>query len=669
MIMPSSVCRLHLSKLSAIVRTLGHFNASSLAQPNLELLQGCLRRPNPIPDLSKAFNVYSCNVEITNLGGYGKVKEARNLFDQMPERDAVSYASMINVYLKNHDLPNAEKLFQTMPTSSLVAESSMINGYVKAGHIYEARKVFDRMENRNVYSWTSLISGYFSCGQVEEGRRLFNHMPVKNVVSWTTVLLGYVRNSMIDEARHVFDLMPERNTVSCTVMIKAFVGNDQLDEALDLFNNMPQRNLYTWNIMLSGYLNANRVSEAIELFNSMPQRNAISWTTMVTGLADNNMVELARGYFDRMPNKDVAAWNAMITSYVHEGLMTEASELFYLMRERNIVTWNAMIGGYAKSGSRGEALKHVILMLRFCFRPNATTITSVLSSCEGMMELMQAHVLVISHGFDHDTLVANVLVTMYSRNGDVTYARLVFEHLGAKDAVSWTAMILAYSNHGYGHYALQVFARMLRSGAKPDEITFVGVLSACNHAGLVVKGQRLFNSMNLAYDLKPNGQHYSCLVDILGRAGLVDEATRVVCEEMPACEQDAAVLGALLGAYRLHGGDVRMANRIGKELLELEPASSGAYVLLANVYATHGKWEEFAQVRKKMKERRVKKVPGFSQIEVKGRSHIFFVGDRSHPQAAEIYGLLQEKLLPQICEMGYSKGNSSFFCSHQISES
>ncbi|PQQ05524.1 pentatricopeptide repeat-containing protein [Prunus yedoensis var. nudiflora] len=204
------------------------------------------------------------------------------------------------------------------------------------------------MANKNVYSWTSLISGYFSCGQVEEGRRLFNHMPVKNVVSWTTVLLGYARNSMIDEARHVFDLMPERNTVSWTVMIKAFVGNDQL------------------------------VRHSI---SSIICRNV----TYILGIS------CSQGVLHRMPNKDVAAWNAMITSYVHEGLMTEASELFYLMRERNIVTWNVMIGGYAKSGSRGEALKYVILMLRFCFRPNATTITSMLSSCEGMMELMQAH--------------------------------------------------------------------------------------------------------------------------------------------------------------------------------------------------------------------------------------------------------------------------------------
>ncbi|KAL6200833.1 hypothetical protein ACLB2K_024548 [Fragaria x ananassa] len=603
-------------RLPAVIQTLRQYNSCAQVEPNY-------LNSNSIeagPDLSCSYT-YSCNCEITKLGRCGKVKDARHLFDNMPQPDAVSYASMINVYLKNHDLPSAERLFQAMPTSNVVAESAMISGYAKAGRIGDARQVFDRMENRNVYSWTSLISGYFSCGQVDEARRLFGHMPVKNAVSWTTMILGYARNNMVDEARHVFNLMPERNTVSWTVMIKALIDNDQFDEALSIFNDMPQRNLYSWNIIIFVLLIANRASEAIKLFDSMPCRNAISWTTMVTGLAHNNMTQLAREYFDRLPNKDVAAWNAMIAAYVDQGLVAEAAELFSLMHERNVVTWNLMIDGYTKSGSKEEALKHLILMLRFCFRPNGTTI-----------------------------------VTMYSRNGDVTSARFVFDHLREKDMASWNAMVSAYSNHGYGHHALQVFAHMLRSGTKPDEITFVGVLSACSHAGLVNKGQRVFNSMSHVYDIVPKAQHYSCLVDILGRAGLVDEATKVV-RMMPASEKDAAVLGALLGAYRFHG-DIRMASLIGEALQELEPGSAGGYVLLATIYAARGKWDEFARVRKKMKERKVNKVPGFSQIQVKGRSHVLYARDRSHPQAAEIWGLLQEKLLPHMWEMRYSKYRS-----------
>ncbi|CAK9169785.1 unnamed protein product [Ilex paraguariensis] len=600
-------------------------------------------------------SIYNGNSRIISLGRLAKVDEARRMFDEMPHRDIVSYASMITVYLKHNDLLQAEQLFRAMPEWNIVVDSAMVNGYAKAGRMDEAQGIFDNMPERNVFSWTSLISGYLRSGRVHEARQLFERMPEKNVVSWTTVVLGYARNGLIDQARTVFDQMPEKNVVSWTAMMKAYVENFQIDEALKLFHQMPLRNIYSWNIVIHGFLDEFRVNEAIQLFISMPRRNAVSWTTMVTGLARTGSTKLARQYFDQMPKKDTAAWNAMITAYADEGLMAMAIELFNLMPERNTVTWNAMIDGYARNGPEGEAFKYLILMLRCCIRLNETTLTSLLTSCESI-QLLQAHSLVVRLGFECETSLINALVTMYSRSGDVSSAWLAFENLEAKDIVSWTAIIVAYSSHGYGTLSLQAFARMLRSGTKPDEITFVGVLSACSHAGLVNKGQRLFNSMRCAYDLEPKAEHYACLVDTLGRAGLVDEATRVV-RKMPPSERDVVVLGALLGACKLNG-DVALASNIGEELIEVEPASSGGYVLLANVYAACEKWDEFARIRKKMKERKVKKVPGFSQIEVQGKNHVFFVGDRSHPEVKEIYILLQEKLLPLMLEMGYRRGSS-----------
>lgn len=601
---------------------------------------------------SMVSDAYECNIKISNLGRHGNVKQARKLFDEMPHRDIVSYASMITVYLKNNDLSQAERLFLAMPERNIVADSAMISGYVKAGQIDKARDVFDHMVERNVFSWTSLVSGYFMIGKVDEALRLFHQMPYRNVVSWTTVVAGYAQNGFIDQARLIFDQMPEKNVVAWTVMIKSYVENDRIDEAFELFYRMPQRNLYSWNILLSGCLSSNRLNESMQLFNSMPQRNAVSWTTMVTGLARNGMIKPAREYFDQMPKKDTASWNAMITAYIDQGSMVEANELFNLMPEKNIVSWNAMIDGYARYGRSGVAFKHLILMLRQNVKPNETTITSVLTACDSIVELMQAHGLVIHLGYEHDSMLANALVTVYSRHGDVLSARFVFDQLEAKDIVSWTSMILAYSNHGFVHHALQIFARMLRFGNKPDEITFVGLLSACSHAGLIQKGQKLFDSMGCAYGIKPRAEHYSCLVDILGRAGEVNKAMKVV-SEMPQHERDCAVLGALLGACRLHK-DVRLANQIGKKLIDQEPTSSGSYALLANVYAACGKWNEFALVRKKMKERNVKKEPGFSQIEVKGKSHVFFVGERSHPQVEEIYNFLDYRLLPLMQDMGFN---------------
>ncbi|KAL2243840.1 pentatricopeptide repeat-containing protein At4g02750-like [Sesamum indicum] len=603
-------------------------------------------------------STYDYNVRMGELGRRGNVSAACKLFESMPERDKVSYASMISIYLKNEEFQKAERLYYEIPDgmSSIVADSAMVHAYAKVGRMDRAREIFDEMPERNAFSWTSLISGYFKLGRVGEALKLFGEMPEsqKNEITWTNVVLGLGRNGLIDEARSAFDLMPVKNVVAWTSMIKAYVENDLVDEALKLFHEMPQYNLYSWNIIIYGLLDESRVNEAKELFDSMPWRNTVSWTTMVTGLARNGMVELARRYFDQMPNKDVSAWNAMITAYTDVGRMGEASELFKLMSGRNIVTWNAMIDGYAKDRQEDEAFRHFIWMLHSCIRPNETSLTSVLTSCRGMVGVLQVHGLVVHLGFEKERAMANTLITMYYRSGDVTSARTAFDSLEAKDVVTWTAMILAYSNHGFGLQALQAFAKMLRSGHTPDEITLVGVLSACSHAGLVKKGQMIFDSMT-TYGLEPMPEHYSCLVDILGRAGLVNEAMKVV-REMPPDKYDGAVLGALLGACRLHGNE-GLVDHIGDELIALEPASSGGYVLLANVYAASGKWDKFSELRKKMKEREVKKVPGFSQIEVNGKSHVFLVGDRSHSEMKEIYMLLHEKLLPQMQDIGHEIAN------------
>lgn len=600
-------------------------------------------------------STYDCNIRIGELGRQGKLPAARNLFDEMPRRDSVSYASMISVYVKHGEFHKAEEVFHEIPRSmkSIVADSAMINAYARDGCIDKAKEVFEGMPVRNSFSWTGLISGFFNHGKVDDAVEHFRKMPErdKNEVTWTTVILGYAKNGLIDDARGAFNQMPVKNIVAWTSMISVYMNNGEVEQALKLFYMMPERNLYSWNIVIRGLLDAKRLSEAKELFDSMPWRNAISWTTMVTGLAQNGMTDLARKYFDQMPNKDVSAWNAMITAYADEGCMTEAGELFNMMSKRNIVTWNAMIDGYARHGHENESFKHFVLMLCDGIRPNEASLTSLLTSCSSILGVLEVHGLAVHLGFESEVSLHNSLITMYYRSGDIISAQSVFYHLEAKDVVSWTALILAYSDHGFGIQALQAFAQMLRSGYKPDEITFVGVLSACSHSGLVKKGQMLFDSMRDAYGLEPRAEHYCCLVDILGRAGLVNEAVKVV-QEMPPDRYDSAVFGALLGACMLHG-DVDVADHVGDKLIELEPAISCGYVSLANVYAASGRWDQFSRLRKKMKERKVRKMPGCSKIEVNGKNHAFFVRDRSHPEMKEIYMLLQEKLLPLMQNFGY----------------
>ncbi|KAH0453441.1 hypothetical protein IEQ34_017765 [Dendrobium chrysotoxum] len=594
-------------------------------------------------------DIYGCNLRISSLGRRGDINGARVLFDQMPQRDVVTYASMINLYLKNGDFPQAEELFKKIPERNVVTESAMIHGLAKVGRIDEARRLFDRMPVRNVFTWTILLSGYWLAGRVEEAQKVFDEMPEKNVVSWTTMVLGYARNGFLSDARTLFDRMPERNTVAWTAMIKAYVEEGEIEEAGQVFDKMPQRNLYSWNIMIKGYLHCRQIFRAISLFDSMPRKNAVTWTTMISGLADNEMIDEARMLFDQMPTRDIASWNAMITAYASNSQIDIARDLFDLMPEKNIVSWNAMIDGYCKNGSHYEALLILLLMLRSPVKPNEASLTSLLAGCDSMAVGMKVHALATKLSFVLDSCLSNALVIMYSKNGDLSSSWLAFNELESKDFVSWTSMILAFANHGCGLYALKAFAKMLSYGAQPDSVTFIGVLSACNHAGLVEKGRKVFDSMTRGYGLKPKAEHYCCLVDILGRAGRISEASSVL-SQVPESERDSAVLGAMLGACKVHG-EVEKVSQIAEDLIELEPSSSGTFVSLANSYASRGKWNDVARVRKMMREQRVEKVPGFSQIDLKMRSHVFFAADRVHSQHEEIYEMLEEVLLPQMKDL------------------
>ncbi|OAY79327.1 Pentatricopeptide repeat-containing protein [Ananas comosus] len=572
------------------------------------------------------------------------------VFDETPQRDLFSCSAVINLHLKNGDLARAESLFRRLPVRNVVVESMMVDGYVKAGEIEAAKRLFDEMGERNVVAWTCMVSGYCSAGRVEEARRLFDEMPARNVVSWTTMVLGYARNGRLSDARELFDRMPERNVVAWTAMIKGYVENGETEWARKLFDQMPHRNLYSWNVMISAYLGSKQVKEAIELFEEMPYRNAVSWTTMVSGLAQNGFIGKAREFFDLMPKKDTAAWNAMITAYTNEGLVNEARELFDIMPKQNLVTWNAMIDGYAKNECKEEASRLFSVMLHASLRPNETTLTSILMTCRSAIEIGQIHGLASKIGFQSETSLGNALVTMYSRSGDLSSSWLAFKRLNCKDLFSWTSIILSFADHGCGNYALQVFAQMLRQGFKPDEITFVGVLSACSHVGLVEKGKKIFEAINGTYGLEPMAQHYTGIVDLLGRAGLVEEAKKVV-DTMPVKMQDEAVLGALLGACKVHN-EIEVAREVGEKLIGLGSLGSGGYTLLANLYASHGNWNDVARVRRTMKERNVKKVAGYSCVEVKMENHVFFARDQMHQQAKEVYEMLKEMLLPQMKDLG-----------------
>ncbi|MQM17279.1 hypothetical protein Taro_050246 [Colocasia esculenta] len=360
----------------------------------------------------------------------------------------------------------------------------------------------------------------------------------------------------------------------------------------------------------------------------------------------------ARSLFDGIERPDVVLWTSMIKVYNQCGDISFARRLFDIMPERNVVTWSSMICAYTKNGHFDEALDLFRVMKLENIKANEPAMASVLSSCASLGALQQgerAHDYIVQNNLLPNLIVGTALVNMYAKCGDVGRAISIFEKLPEKDWLSWTTMIAGLAMHGYGTMAVDYLCKMIEEKLAPREITFTAVLSACSHGGLVEKGLELFESMKKDYAMDPGMEHYGCLVDLLGRAGRLEEAEKFVLG-MPI-QPDASVWGALLGACRIHR-NAEMGERVGKILTELQPAHSGYYVLMSNVYATANQWEGVTGMRHVMRERGVNKSPGHSLIEMEGTVHRFVMGDKSHPEIGKIEEMWKE-ISQRIRSVGY----------------
>jgi pentatricopeptide repeat protein len=521
----------------------------------------------------------------------------------------------------------------------------------------EQRKTPDQCSNKgfhdtdpDVISLNAMITKHAQKGRLKDARRVFDEMSKRSIVSWNAIIAGYAQNRRINDARALFDKMSERDVVSWNVMIAGYVQDGQVDDAFQLFDEMPERDVVSWNTVISGYTRYGRIEDAQQLFDEMPERNVVSWNAMMSGYVQIGRLEDAHRIFDQAPRRNVVSWTTMITGYAQNGNMERAHELFDKMPERNVVSWNAMIAGYVQNGQSEEAFKLFSKMEHFGMKRDQSTFTSVLSGCASLAAMeqgKQVHQNIIKTRFKSDVLVGNAVVTMYAKCGSIEDAQKMFDEMPERDVISWNAIIAGNAQHGNGEDALQLFEQMQKAGMKPDHITFVGVLSACNHAGLVDQGWHFFALMCQNFRITPRVEHYACMVDLLGRSGHLEEAVDLI--NKMHCEPHATIWGTLLGACRVHA-NLELAKHAAKRLLELEPQNAAAYVQLANIYASSGRWEDVANVRKLMKDRGVIKKPACSWIEINHIVHEFHVGDRSHPQMDKIYQKM-ERLDGQLKQM------------------
>ncbi|EEF33223.1 pentatricopeptide repeat-containing protein, putative [Ricinus communis] len=347
----------------------------------------------------------------------------------------------------------------------------------REGKINEARQVFDRMLERDVITWTTVITGYIKCRLIVEARRLFDRADaMKNVVTWTAMVSGYMRLNQVleaervDEARRLFDEMPKRDVISWTAMVAGLARNGRIDEARKIFDKMPERNVVSWNAMITGYAKNMRLVEAFELFERMPERDLPSWNTMITGFIQNKELKLARKLLDEMPEKNVVSWTTMITGYVQEGESEAALNIFMeMIRDGGVM-------------------------------PNEGTFVNVLGACSdlaGLGEGQQVHQMISKTVYQDMPFVVSALINMYSKCGELDMARKMFDNrtTSQRDLVSWNCMVAAYAHHGCGKEAINLFNEMRALGFEPDDISYVGLLSACSHAGLVKEGLSYFQEL------------------------------------------------------------------------------------------------------------------------------------------------------------------------------
>ncbi|XP_058086532.1 pentatricopeptide repeat-containing protein At1g08070, chloroplastic-like [Magnolia sinica] len=532
---------------------------------------------------------------------------------------------------------------------------------------------------------------------------VFNHIHQPNIVIWNTIIRGFVDHSfpkvailgyveMLQESK----IIPDRITFpsllkGCaqllafnegkilhgqivrldldsdlyiqTTLVKMYAACGDLNSARIVFEKMgTQKNQVAWTTMISGYARNHYPKEALILFNEMEKEglepDEVTMVSVLSACGDLKDLDYGKNlhfHIDESGMKVcVVLGTALLDMYAKCGELDLARHVFDALPERNVVAWSAMVSGYSQNNCGEEALR---LFKEMVFetnqKPNEITILAVISACAQSGDLNLGrwiHAYISKAQLNPSISLQNSLIDMYSKCGQIDVAHRIFYGMPEKDIVSWNTMINGLALHGLGVQALDQFSIMLMSGIRPDDITFIGVLSACSHAGLVLEGRQQYQNMRRIYGIVPKLEHYGCMVDLLSRAGLLQEAENFI-QEMPM-EPNGAIWGALLSACRVYN-NVEFGKKAAKRLLDIEPDNDGVYVLLSNIFAGQKQWAEARKVRSLMHERGIRKMPGCSSIVVDGIAHEFLVGDRSHPESENIY-LMLNHVIQRLKSAGYA---------------
>ncbi|GAB4842536.1 hypothetical protein Ancab_012510 [Ancistrocladus abbreviatus] len=632
-------------------------------------------------------------------------------------RSAFLAARLISIYSQFGLISDARRVFRTTPCgckSNLLLWNSILRANLRHGNHEETVRLYIGMKNDGVvadgFTLPLVVRACASIGGPKLCTCMHSHVlqtGLQNHLHVVNELLGmYAKVGRMDIAGKLFDRMPVRSQISWNTMISGFSRSCDCVGALEMFKRMElegfEPNIVTWTSLLSSHARCGCDGKTLELFGSMRGRgievNAESLAVVLSACADlaafaegkmihgyvvksgfeelivtNSLIclygkhgdiECAKNLFLEMEMKDIVSWNSLITAYAESGFCEEASEIFSQLQKfdqcitmrPNVVTWSVIIDGFASKGCGKEALEQFRRMRLANVMANSVTVSSVLSVCAGLGAPLlgrELHAHAVRALMDSNILVGNGLINMYTKCGSLKKGCLVFENMNHHDLISWNSMIAGYGMHGYGDNALETFEQMVKEGFQPDAVTFIALLSACAHAGYVAEGRKLFNKMSEVFGIQPEMEHYACMVDLLSRSGLIEEASKMV-KNMPM-EPNAFVWGALLNSSRVHK-NAEVAEETASHIFRLDSEAAGSYMLLSNIYAARGRWEDAAKVRLSAKTNGIKKTPGHSWIEVKNKVYTFSSA-KVPKDLEEIYRILKD-LTHRMESEGYKPDKS-----------
>ncbi|KAL5761674.1 hypothetical protein ACOSP7_017938 [Xanthoceras sorbifolium] len=606
-------------------------------------------------------------------GELGCLGDAWKVFDTMTTRDVVSWSSIIASCVDNGEIGEGLKIFRLMVTEGVNPDFVTMFSLAEAcGELSFGRlgkSVHGHILRRNIKIngplGNSLISMYSKCGDLISAERIFVKIKKSCTASWTAMICCYNRSGCFRKALDVFikmlgfevepnsvtlmsilgscaglALLREGKSVHCHIIRKLMEAEGQylgpalielyaqcgkLSESKKVLHSIGEKNIISWNMLISEYAHKGMLNEALVVFVQMQAQghmpDSFSLASSLSACGNVGLLQLGLQIHGHIIKRDFSnefVLNSLIDMYSKCGFVNLAYPIFDRIQQKSIVTWNSMICAFSQNGNSAEAFNLFYQMYLNFLEINEITFLIVIQACSNLGHLEKGkwvHHKLISYGVSKDIYIDTALADMYAKCGDLQTAQRVFNSMSGRSVVSWSAMIAGHGMHGQLSAAISVFKQMLESGIKPNEVTFMNLLSACSHSGCVEEGEFYFTAMR-NYGVEPNSEHYACMVDLLSRAGDINGAYKMI-RSMPF-PADASIWGALLNGCRIHKR-FDMMNIIENDLLDISTDDTGYYTLLSNIYAQGGKWDEFGKVRSVMDGTGLWKVPGYSTIELDKR--------------------------------------------------